>query len=75
MAYSVKSSAFKSISSQMTAPTNPSARSSVFQSSTKSGYKSKQQLQSNYSIQSGSRMLAPIKQDQQWARYKKKNED
>ena len=38
MAYSVRSSAMKSLSSAMTAPTNPSVNSSVIQSSRKSGY-------------------------------------
>ena len=37
MAYSVRSSAMKSLSSAMTAPTNPSVNSSVIQSSRKSG--------------------------------------
>lgn len=71
MAYSVKSSAMQSLSSVMTAPTNPSVRSSVIQSSRKSGL-----ARSSYSTQSGgSRRLAPIKQDAVWARYKKKNEE
>ena len=61
----------QSLSSVMTAPTNPSVRSSVIQSSRKSGY-----ARSSYSTQSGgSRRLAPIKQDAVWARYKKKNEE
>ena len=62
MTMSVKSSALRSLSSAMTAPTNPSVRSSVIQSSRKSG------------ISSASRQLAPLKQDLQWIRYKKKNE-
>ena len=71
MAYSVRSSAMNSLSSVMTAPTNPSVRSSVIQSSRKSGY-----ARSSYSTQTGgSRRLAPIKQDAVWARYKKKNEE
>lgn len=70
MAYSIRSSAMKSLSSVMTAPTNPSVRSSVIQSSRKSGY-----ARSSYSTQSGgSRRLAPIRQDAAWVRYKKKNE-
>ena len=52
MAYSVRSSAMKSLSSAMTAPTNPSVNSSVIQSSRKSGY----------STNTGrSRRLAPLK--------------
>ena len=70
LAYSVKSSAMKSLSSVMTAPTNPSVRSSVIQSSKRSGY-----ARSSYSTQTGgSRRLAPIRQDAVWAKYKKKNE-
>ena len=64
MAYSVRSSAMKSLSSAMTAPTNPSVNSSVIQSSRKSGY----------STNTGrSRRLAPLKQDLIWQKYKKKN--
>ena len=64
MAYSVRSSALRSLSSVMTAPTNPSVRSSAMASS----------YRSSYSIASkGSRHLGPIKQDAVWARYKKKN--
>ena len=69
MAYSIKSSAIKSISSVMTAPTNPSVRSSVIQSSR--GY-----ARSSYSTQTGgSRKQALKPKDDLWARYKKKNED
>ena len=65
MAYSVKSAALRSMSSVMTAPTNPSVRSSAMASSKRSAY----------SISTrGSRQLAPIKKDAVWARYKKKNE-
>lgn len=49
MTMSVKSSALRSLSSAMTAPTNPSVRSSVIQSSRKSGYST------------ASRKLAPLK--------------
>lgn len=64
MAYSVRSSAMKSLSSAMTAPTNPSVNSSVIQSSRKSGF----------STNTGrSRRLAPLKQDLIWQKYKKKN--
>ena len=59
---SVRSSALRSLSSAMTAPTNPSVRSSVIQSSRHSGYSTQ------------SRRLAPLKQDLLWAKYKKKNE-
>lgn len=66
MAYSVKSSALSNLSSVMTAPTNPSVRSSIIQSSKKSGY-----ARSSYSTQTGgSRRLAPIRQDAVWAKYK-----
>ena len=40
MPYSVKSSALRSLSSIMTAPTNPSVRSSAMQSSRRSDYRS-----------------------------------
>lgn len=70
MAYSVRSSALRSLSSAMTAPTNPSVSSSVIQSSSKSF-----NLKSQFSTQTGvSQKLAPLKQDLVWARYKKKNE-
>ena len=59
--YSVKSSAFRSVSTMMTAPTNPSVRSSVIQSSNKGSYV---KLKSTYSSTGANRqMLAPIKQD------------
>jgi len=64
MAFSMRSSALRSLSSVMTAPTNPSVRSSAINS----------EYRSTYSVNSkGSRMLAPLKQDAVWARYKKKN--
>ena len=62
MSMSVRSSALRSLSSAMTAPTNPSVRSSIIQSSRHSGYSTQ------------SRRLAPLKQDLLWAKYKKKNE-
>ena len=62
MSMSVRSSALRSLSSAMTAPTNPSVRSSIIQSSRHSGYSTQ------------SRRLAPLKQDPLWAKYKKKNE-
>ena len=53
MAYSIRSSALRSLSSVMTAPTNPSVRSSAMQSSRRGDY-----------LSTGSRAsknLAPIK--------------
>ena len=71
MSYSMRSNAMKSLSSIMTAPTNPSIRSSAIQSSRRGVAK----LRSSYSTaSSGSRRFAPIKKDTVWARYKKKNE-
>lgn len=70
-AFSMKSSALRSLSSVMTAPTNPSVRSSVIGSS----YQNKDAARSAYSVNStGSKTLAPLKKDALWARYKKKNE-
>mmetsp|Transcript_8219 Transcript_8219/g.9949 ORF Transcript_8219/g.9949 Transcript_8219/m.9949 type:complete len:295 (+) Transcript_8219:152-1036(+) len=70
MAYSIKSSALRSLSSVMTAPTNPSVRSSAMQSSWHSDY-----MRSHHSaISKTSSKLGPLKQDAAWARYKKKNE-
>ena len=72
MSYSMRSNAMKSLSSIMTAPTNPSIRSSAIQSSRRNG---SQKLRSSYSnATTGSRQLIPIKKDTVWARYKKKNE-
>ena len=64
MSMSVRSTALRSLSSAMTAPTNPSVRSSIIQSSRKSGY----------STNSRSKNLGPLKQDLLWAKYKQKNE-
>jgi len=69
MAYSVKSSALRSLSSVMTAPTNPSVNSSVIQSSRRSNASHR----SSYSTVSGAKRLGPIKKDLIWAKYKKKN--
>jgi hypothetical protein len=74
-AFSVRSSAMKSLSSVMTAPTNPSVRSSVIQSSRRSDGLAR----SSYSTQTGGSRkgltgLAPLKQDIVWQRFKKKNE-
>lgn len=73
-AFSIRSSTLRSLSSVMTAPTNPSVRSSVI-GSTYTSHITDGMARSSYSVSStGSKKLGPIKKDAIWARYKKKNE-
>lgn len=69
---SVRSSALRSLSSAMTAPTNPSVRSSVIGGKSHLGGISSSASRAGGVSTAGH--LAPLKQDLQWIRYKRKNE-
>ena len=68
----MRSSALHSISSVMTAPTNPSVRSSAM-GSCKSKRAVSKSAYSSHSQASRKQRLAPIKQDLVWEKYKQKN--